>query len=333
MVGTLSDPHRNVSEKEQLKDTAQKILTQILLDTGDPPDWGSNITIDETDLTRFGLARYGESTREAYTLDLDKVLRLNRTEQMYLISAPRVLNLLNLGQDYGLALEISPPLIVDVTAIPNTDRYEIRVSSEYGEMPMATADVAGRIYYFNSTENKIAKTATKYNYTGYDGKCTLDFGIIPTEIKTLIVAVNYYGVRLVKTHIPAAQTPAVIPANVLGNYIFSNDLSLTSTKEACEIIVAKNVTSGRYMIEDVTFNLSRVAPIQYELSYLDPYTVTTIALSQDNSKLVVASRDATLTYASISGSWSFPFAYSLERTVSVGFSTYVVRLYIWRMSW
>jgi hypothetical protein len=333
MIGTLSDPHRDVSEKEQLKDAAQKILTQILLDPGDPPDWGNNITIGETDLSRFGLARYGESTREAYVLDLDKVLRLNRTEQPYLISPTCVLNLLNLGQDYGFALEISSPLIVNISETPNTDRYEISVSSEYGEIPMASADVAAKIYYFNSTENEITSTAALYNYTSYNGKCTVDFGNIPTEMKTLIVAVNYYGVRLVKTYTPILQTPTVVPANMLGNYIFSSDLSITSEKEAYEIIVAKNVTSGKYMIEDVTFNLSKVAPTQYELSYLDPYTVTTLALSEDNSKLVVASRDATSTYSSISGSWSFPFAYSLERTVTVGFSTYVVRLYIWRMSW
>ena len=38
-------------------------------------------------------------------------------------------------------------------------------------------------------------------------------------------------------------------------------------------------------------------------------------------------------YSSIQDVVSFPFAYSLERSVIIGNSAYVARLYLWRMVW
>lgn len=331
MIGTLSDPHRDISEKEQLKETAQKIMTQILLDPGEPVNWGSNISVRENDLKAFGLAMYGETTREAYVLDPNKVLRLNKTEPSLAVTPISVLNLLNLGYDYGIALEFLDPLIVGISETSNSDKYEVSVSSEYGGLPVAGANVTARIFHAPDLSNDIIGTNTTHNFTRTNGNCTIDFGNIESERKIAIIAVDYYGVRTVKTYVreQSLQNSKVKFVNILGNYLFS----ATMPKEiASEIVVTKNVVSGEYLIRNTTFSVD-TATSPYELNYLDPYTLAVLIVSHDDQSLLVATKDITSTYSSISGSWSFPFAYAIERTVVAGGSTYIARLHLWRMSW
>jgi hypothetical protein len=328
MIVTLSEPTLDVSEKEQLKVAAQKIMAQLLLDPGDPPDWGSNININESNLRTFGLAKHGETTRQSYALDPDKVLRLNSTNPLF-ISPSSVINLLNLGNDYGLALNFSTALNVDIQRDIALDRYNVSVSSEYGELPIAGARVAAKMYY--ATDQTIS-SENKSGTTSYDGKCTIDFSSISTEMKVLIVVVDYYGVRVTKVR-PVGSN--VTPAHVVGNYLFLNGTSGISGNEVYEVIVTKK--DAEYAIENVTSRLDFVSPGKFNLAHVEPSAIAILAVSEDGSSLVLASRDATLIYSSISGfdisQQSLPMAYSLERTVMIGDSTYIARLYLWRLSW
>jgi len=327
MMGTFSEPSRSVSEKEQLKVAAQKLMTQLLLDPGDPPDWGSNIAIDESNLKTFGLAQHSETTREAYVLDPDKVLRLDNTHPLY-IPPSSVINLLNLGYEYGFTLEIFPALNVSI-APQGSSKYKVSVSSEYGGLPIVDADVTARMYYVsNGTIQRSPPSDPLTNQTRANGECTLNFGSISGEMKVLILVINYHGVRVVKVF-PAGSN--VTRAYLIGEHLFLKEAYNISRNEAYEIIVEKR--AGGYMIEDVKFSLNKMGDVKFNLTYVEPSTIAVLAVSEDGTRLIFTSKEVNLTYSSIPGVWSFPFAYSIERSVIIGGSAYIMRLYLWRMSW
>jgi len=335
MIEILSEPSRSVSEKEQLKVAAQKLMAQLLLDPGDPPDWGSNVTIDESSLKAFGLAKYSETTREAYALDPDKVYRLNdallllnNTRSLF-IPPSRVINLLNLGNEYGFALEIFPALNVSIAPGKDSGKYEFSVSSEYGGLPIFGANVTATMYYYDASSQKIASKSTPPNLqTGIGGKCVVDFGSIPTtEMKILTLVVDYYSVRVAKVF-PAGLN--VKRAHLLGDHLFLSE-DETISNNAIQILMTRK--AGRYVIENVTSILNMVSPGKFDLTYVEPSAVAILAVSEDGTRLIFTSKEVNLAYSSIPGVWSFPFAYSVERSVIIGGSAYIMRLYLWRMSW
>jgi len=330
MITTLSEPSRNVSEREQLKITAQKLMAQILLDPGDPADWGNDLTV-EGNLKTFGLAKHSETTRDAYVLDPYKVLRLNdallQLDRSLYIPPSRLRDLLNLGNEYGLALEFSPALVVSIDK-KGSDRYELTVMSEYGGLPIVGANVTARMYYYDVDSNNVVGTDLIVNETEYRGKCIVDFGSIPSEMKILIVLVEYYGMRLVRVFSAGSN---LIRAHLLGDFLFVDKTCTISRDEVYEIIVSKRF--GGYSIENVESSLSKIEDGRFRLTYVEPSTVATLTVSQDGGNLIFSSLEANVTYSMIAGKWSFPFAYSVERTVTIGGSLYNLRLYLWRMSW
>lgn len=331
MIGIFSEPIQNVSEKEQLKVAVQKIMLQILSDPGEPVDWGWNTTA-ENSLKTFGLAKHSETTRDVYVLDRDKVLRLddtlllsNNTSWLY-ISRSRLTSLLNLGADYGLAVEFIPALDMKVEKLSTLDRYEVSISSEYGGFPIVGADVTARMYYCDAS-GTLFSTDSQIEETDYNGKITFDFGLLPSETKILILVVEYYGAKVVRVF-PSG-------ANLSRAFIFGDTIFLDEPRnlhsEAYEIIVTKK--DGGYAIETINATLTDVGDGKYSLAYYEPSTVSVIASPENGGDLVFTSAEASLRYSTISGSYSFPFAYSVERTVVIDGSFYIMRLYLWRMSW
>ena len=347
MITTLSEPTTEVSEKEQLKVAAEKLITQILLDPGHPLDWGSDTTVEPDS---FGLAKHNETMREAYTLDPDKVLRLNLKENSsYYMPPSLVLELLNLGNDYGLAIEIYTPL--DVSLYPvnvSRDIYEIGVFSEHMGLPVANAVINASLFFLTGGKNiSSAKASAR---TGDEGKCLVDFSnYVPqaTEIlgRIIIVVVDYSstvetlqkllpyattGIRVVKVF---ALESRVRQASILGNHVlFDEPINLDS--EVHEIIVVKqNETSG-YAIIDVRSELDRSTVEMPTFIHFEPFTVAALAVTEDGANLVLATRTMTLTYTSLPGVRVFPaLAHSIERTVIIDGSTYTIRLTLWRMTW
>ena len=204
MVTTLSSPASNASDKDLLKVTAEKIMTQMLLDSGYPYDWGSNTSVVPQ---VFGLAKYGLTSRQAYELDPDKVLRLNEGLPSY-VNATFAANLLGLGNsnnpshkalDYGFTLEFNETLHVSTQQIGSGDTYSINVTSDYA-LPIIGANVSAVLYYIDGT-SKIAPlepNGPSYLTTAYDGSCVFNFNTTETS-KVLAVTVDYYGAQAVET--------------------------------------------------------------------------------------------------------------------------------------
>ena len=139
----------------------------------------------------------------------------------------------------------------------------------------------------------------------------------------LSVVVEYYGIRVMKVF--------PVGSNVERAFLIGSSLYGDVFSEAIEIMVHKK--SGNYAIENVAYNLSK--------ANLEPSTIAVLALSKDRDNFVLASRlpvseaseEARLTYSSVQGvELSFPFAYSVERSVIICGSAYIVRLHVWKMS-
>jgi hypothetical protein len=330
MMAMLSSPALNASEKDLLKIASEKIMTQMLLDPGYPYNWGS----DNQNMTVFGLAKYGETSREAYLLDPDKVLRLNNTLEgnaSYYFPASNASSLLNLGTDYGFTLEFNETLKVSVNQMGPTDIYSISVASDYA-LPMMGANVSATLYYVNSSTLLIDHLEPKYNATIYDGSCILDLsGHSTGEAKVLAVGVDYYGVHTAKLY--SSVGPSVLNATLFGNTLIpssSQPYNIINGADSHEITLLQ--TNNGYETREFEVENSGT-PTNFTLnSAPEPSTVAILAISENN-KLLVGSRDfSMISYRTIPAIRSAASAYSLERTVLIGGVTFTATLYFWSMS-
>lgn len=331
MVDMLSKPARDASQKEQLKITAQKIMTQILLDPGFPFDWGSNQT-EQPQV--FGLAKYGETSREAYLLDPDKVQRLNAELGNISVPVSTVLQLLNLGHDYGFNLEISENLQVTLQRVNESgEKFAIKVNSYFDQMPLANTKITAALY--DTQVENVTRRGSAENITGYDGTCEIDFGLpLGSEREVLIVLANYYG----------AHGAGILPlgSDAIKGYLFSNQvvasekysLYYPDRQSAATEAVIIETDQNHAIIEFGAGSSDSTKSLVLE-GGVEPSAVAVLASVKDEAgqpAMLTAYRDLTMNYTSIAGLRSAAMSYSLQRTVLIAGTTYTVTLYLWRAS-
>jgi len=302
-------------------------MTQILIDAGQPYDWGSNTSVNSTNLQDFGLAKYDETTREAYVLDPDNVLRLDSNNPLY-IPPSKAAALLNLANDYGFTLDIHPILNVTVSNTQTNDVYNLTTTSEYEALPLTNAQVNATLFYLDGATQTInAKSVS--NVTDYGGRCTVNFSGIPnTQMKVLALSVNYYGIHTAQTYNVGT---GVVPAYLIGNNLYLN--SSNTIKNAAITQVIATETSGNHSISNFTSQLASNSLRNFTLAYTEPTALAILGVLSDGQTLICASRNISISYSTIPGTSSFPLSYSLERTVIIGETTYTARLLLWRMSY
>jgi len=337
MLTTVSTPLQLISEREQLKEATEKLLNQILLCAGEPGNWGSDTSVRDGNLAVFGLAIQGETTRKAYVLDVDKVLRLDPNNPLY-IHPSKVKNLMNLGRDYGFAIKIFPALNVSISPYEGLDKFNVTVLN-LENLPVSNANVTARIYYANVSNGIVTYSSTDNltrSLTDFDGKCLADFGKISSEMKVLIIEINYYGMRVVRVFHVGKN---VVPAYLIGQHLYVEQgyavFPLDESK-AIEIMVFNR--AGQSEIESLAYSLdpmSQESLSEYVVTYLEPNIVSIASVLENGGAyyLAVASKDVNLTYSSIQEAPSFPWGYQIQRVVTIGGSTYFVMLHLWRMSW
>ena len=342
MVTTLSSPASNASDKDLLKVTAEKIMTQMLLDSGYPYDWGSANT-PQQDLKVFGLAKYGQTSRQAYELDPDKVMRLESSIDGS-VPPSLAVSLLNLANEYGAAeygftLQFNEIIHISFTPpqIESADTYTITVTSDYA-LPLIGAKVSAALYYIDDTQTppKIGHivTSTPHPVTGYDGSCTFTFGTsIGSPAKVLAATVDYYGAHAAKLYqITSGPTATLFQNKLIPNP--SEPYDIHSDADSREIILVENDQG----FETNDFAVRNIGtPTSFLLRSPPESSAVAVLAISGSSNLLLASRDfSQITYQTINfqdpNVRSAGFAYSLERTVLIGGSTYTATLYFWRMS-
>ncbi len=150
VVPTMSFVNLQAIDQQLLRNTALNVFNTILLDTGQPINWGSirDFTTNDPRVKRFGLAGAEEST--LYVLDPDKVQRLVKGNPLGEMTYDRVKQLLSL-QGYGFSLKIIPPFIVkfssnDISVVGNSLRYKAQVSYLDGR-PIPNAQIYATVVY------------------------------------------------------------------------------------------------------------------------------------------------------------------------------------------
>lgn len=326
MLTMTTEPLKVASEREGLKRIAQSIMTQILLNPGDPFDWGSNAAIGENNLRSFGLAYQSRTVREAYVLDADKILRLNSANPFY-IPPQKVSELLGLNtREYGFTIEILPQFNIAVEEVQENSgeyKYAVSVRSFDGMNPIQYADVTAKMYYLQG--NQIYNSYLINNATGPDGKCTITFGEVPNTVVVVFV-VDYRGIRVPKVF---------VKGSVQWTYLVGQNLMSVSNPSSgmIEEVIAP-IRDGKCEI----FNVSSEWWIDENnfvyVKYVEPGTIVALAAAGENN-LIVAQRFTDLVeYGTVSlRSPSSPLGFMFEKMVSVEDFSYIIRLYVWRLVW
>jgi len=321
--------YRAVSEVDQLKIVAQKVMNNILLNPGHPHDWGSDVSVRAEDLASFGLASYTTLTREAYVLDQDKVQRLS-PEVGPLYVPPRVaLDLLGLGLDYGIKLEFAPVLNVELKPSQGSE-VVVKVTSEQG-MPIEGASVTIVAIYVS---DGVLSSSKSNGQTSVDGVCTLS---LTSPLPALLITmVDYHGMKTVNVFTvgPGVQRSLVIGRSLIVDESIGLGDGLNGVT-AYQFFVSSG-PEGSLEVRNASCTLNYVTTLEgynvYDMGFEERGLVAIVTLL-GNGELLAAYKLVPESYSSIAGEVRPPISYTLERSVRIGLSHYNLRLTVWRMSW
>ncbi|MEM3577518.1 MAG: hypothetical protein QXX51_03570 [Candidatus Bathyarchaeia archaeon] len=127
-------PHINGNDMENIAERYEQIAEYILLNAGNPADWGENASVVPEN---FGLAK--SDLDAVFDLDVDKVSRLN-SENIHALSYAQVFSALGMPE-VSFKLEIKPifDIAINLTAAyPSTDEttYQFRIITEKNGAPV-----------------------------------------------------------------------------------------------------------------------------------------------------------------------------------------------------
>lgn len=241
---------------ERIYTVAERLMDKIVLTTGIPVDWGTNIGVGPSNLTDFGLALNG--TRNPYEIDPDKVMRLANLTSLpnpLLMNTTRLAQLLGIERQYGFRLKIKPMLNILITPIEwynVRNRYvypsvlEVSVSN-YFNIGIPNVNVTGMYVIVkvspgvgNQGQIELKTIFVQSNVTDVQGNCILNYysqlrdyfeqnNINKWYFAFLIVHVNWYGFVSVAGYSCTSQGDAPVQGYIIGNYIFvSRDVNVTN---------------------------------------------------------------------------------------------------------
>lgn len=228
ILPTVSLTNLQVVDQQQLRNTALNVFNAMLLDTGEPVEWGSmtDFKMNDPRVQRFGLASLWDST--FYVLDPDKVQRLVIGNPLNYCEYDFVRERLGL-QDYGFHLRIIPPFNVTFLSLnvaSSSLNYKVKVSYLDGT-PVPNAEAYATAIYskgkdlFNITQS--GPTRTDALGLGQD-TVPLEFEDPDYYMVTLRVTVADVATLVVTSGQPFNNTIANIN-------IVHDTMILTSTKE------------------------------------------------------------------------------------------------------
>ena len=229
LMPALSFSNIQSVDYQQLRNTAVNVFDSILLNPGDPIDWGSTQDFSVENVNAFGLAKYQNS--HFYILDPDKVQRLKSGNPLGEITNEEAKELLNLD-GYGFTLRIIPPFNVtnvDGTKITTENspidtslldvkecHYNVKVSFLDGR-PIPYAAVQSLVVYSNGSN--FAQVGPSIEETNSLGICTdsLSLSFVPTQVIVILTIDVAEVATLVVTF--GSEMPNVVDINMVGDDI------------------------------------------------------------------------------------------------------------------
>ena len=278
VLPSMSFVNLQAVDQQQLRNTALNVFNAMLLDPGDPADWGSiDPNWSSGAVKRFGLAPGQNST--FYVLDPDKVQRLVKGNPLGELSYAEAKDLLGL-QGYGFSFRIIPPFNVtnvngtkiDTEHSPlefvgpptyNTLRCAIKVSYLDGR-PIPNATVQGTLFYTSKDDFFI--TPSNKDLTDALGICRKDTALCigQGDIKSLITVLSV-TVSDVATIVVIYKSGSV---NIVDINLVRDTMILTRTLETPRDNVWINnatfIRGGKELV--YLFNSSRKNDKDYQLN-------------------------------------------------------------------
>ncbi|MGB9760778.1 MAG: hypothetical protein ACPLZG_13190 [Thermoproteota archaeon] len=242
------------AKEHQLEDIAVATFNKIISTPGIPPDWGTDLSINASNLQAFGLAKANATL--PYTLDINKILRITNSSSFSMpstayIDPETIAKLLGLrGENrYEFSITITPALNISYVPlsylnigsqknpdlIPTT--FKVTVTN-YAGKPAANANVtityvlvvvetkgqSQDVYYYNTT----SVTAL----TDWSGEVMINATVWVSQVLsaynknnlkraalTVLITAWYNGIR---SMMPYAYKNGsnLLYASTLGNYLF-----------------------------------------------------------------------------------------------------------------
>jgi len=345
----------------QLQIEAEKIMNQLLLNPGDPPDWGVSATSIDS-LKSFGFALKGA---DAYSLDINKLVRvfepnLSEFTNLTSISLNDILNVLGLYGVYGLSIKLTPVLNVSIQKSSNFI-YEVYVKT-YDDLPVINARIKAihvNVYVSGNTEITYLEDVVENVYTDYDGRAILNFTQVDSNGAIggfLVVYVDFYGLSTVYSLFEGETSFGVIIGNTLyiGHLDEDFDPQTIITKKgkpnypgggAIHLCPAALAVTPKALEPTVLFD-GKLLPItpqggarpyyKFELNGLDDDTVALffVVKNRGSYRLCVARRSYNgieIGFIDGSGRGLMARGVHLRRVVSVSGYLYYFDLTLWRL--
>ncbi len=216
-------------DEQQLRNTGLNVFNSMLLDAGEPFNWGalSNFQPDDARVKRFGLAKAQESA--FYVLDPDKVQKLVPGNPLNTLSYQKTQQLLGL-QGYGFRLRIIPPFNVTFLEIPSVIGYTLtfktRVAYLAGD-PVPRAKISATAVYTKGTASVGTAVSNVFE--------TNAMGVCEGNVQLLTENPTYYVV-IVRATVADVATMVVTSGQIFNNTIAKVNLQydtliLTTTKD------------------------------------------------------------------------------------------------------
>jgi len=361
VLPTLSVANIKAVDQQQLRNIALNLFNTMLLDTGEPINWGSIDPFNISMITRFGLASARDST--LYLLDPNKVQRLIKGNPLGELPYNAVKELLGL-QGYEFTFKITPPFNVTnldgtkidsmhppITLIGSTLRYAVKVSYLDGR-PIPNALVEATVYYTTKDAFFILRSSAS---TDSLGRCIQNVTLNnqSNDIRSIIVIFRV-TVANVATMVVTYTSSLVRIADI---NLVGETIILTRTKDTPSdnvwIVNATYITGNgdlKYLFNasaknDKRYQLNTGAKRMWNgtyigLSYYDPVCFVLNFWAVDSngkgrSEIVIAGPfQNTMGYAvfdygnSLLGYGSVRF----QRSVIISGMTYIAELWLWKES-
>ncbi len=281
-------------EQQQLRNIALNLFNAMLLDTGNPADWGSicneTFYFNPDVVKRFGLACSRSQT--FYVLDPDKVQRLNTQNPLGYLPYDYLKEILNL-QGYGFSFQLIPPFNVtniDGTKITEsrtplkfvnstTLMYALRVTYLDGS-PIPNAQVEGFIFYSKDKDFRLGPISP--TVTNASGFCSqfIRLQLAPPDYVMVVLRISVADVAAILVTMGKDASVYVADINIVGNtvvltkaknpsnedvkiesiYVYTTDGSILSLYNGTNKDQF-NTGSGRHALWNKTFpNLQELNP-------------------------------------------------------------------------
>jgi hypothetical protein len=365
LVWVLQPVFRDVARKE-LSSTAEKLLTHLLGYSGDPAQWGSDLTVNASRLHGIGLAKASHDDA-ALNIDIDKITRLSHADVGTYIDLKTVRRLMNLDNRFDFNLKFIPALNITIKPTKTISYKNGKVFETEFEIMVITHEKI-RVANVNLTSYLLLAylekghgetlvnytvTAVQRTFTDWKGEASLNYTKLMNDLidrdlvgTVLMVQGKYYGMKTM------AIRQSLTSGDILLATIVGETLILTITPEEIpkgaahlqqEVVEGTLDSVAESTFEDITDKIKSEAPWiinygsknnrVYLLEYMEPdiFFVAFVVKYTGKYWMILALR---VPIGEIGNKIPQEAEVAnVRRLVLIEGEAYYADLYVWRTSW